>query len=138
MRDLPFPAAVAETLPGTVPTVSTPAPRGVAGHTAAILPHRAAYVATAWRQARAWIGVAYPPDLDSALTELRAKFPALAANVEHLRRVAEAEAAHFEAEPAATPELFQAALRQWEAATLDGLAALASVTPARPVEVSHV
>jgi hypothetical protein len=55
---------------------------------------------------------------------LRAQFPALAENVEHLRRVAEAEATQFEAKPAATPELFQVTLAQWEAAVLDGLAAL--------------
>jgi hypothetical protein len=99
---------------------------GDACQSAAKYPHRAAHVATAWRQARAWIGVAYPRDLDSARAELRAKFPALAANVEHLRETAEAEALHYQCEPAATPELFQAALRVWEAAVLDALAGLAT------------
>jgi hypothetical protein len=92
-------------------------------------PHRAAYVATAWRQAQAWLGVAYPGPLDTALDTLRAQFPALAENVERLRQVAEAEATHYEAEPAATPELFTAALAQWERVVLDGLAALEHAQP---------
>jgi hypothetical protein len=37
----PIPATRAETLPGPVPTVSPPARRGVAGHSAANLPQRA-------------------------------------------------------------------------------------------------
>ena len=92
----------------------------------AAYPHRAAYVATAWRSARVWVGVAFPTDLDAALTELKAAYPALAENVERLRRVAEAEATHYEAAPAATPELFTAALAAWERACMDGLAALDS------------
>ena len=133
-ENLPFPATVAEALPGPAPTVSSPARRGVAGHSAAILPHRRAYVLTAWRQVRAWIGVSLPGPLDIALDTLRAQFPALAENIARLEHVAQQEALHFEAEPAATPELFQAALRQWEAAVLDGLAAL---NHARPREASH-
>jgi hypothetical protein len=96
----------------------------VAGHTAAIFPHRAAYVATAWRSARTWIGVAYPRDLDRALVELKAAFPLLAENMARLEHVAQQEALHFESEPGAGPDAFTAALREWERATLDGLAAL--------------
>jgi hypothetical protein len=127
-ENCPFPAAAPDALPGTAPTVSTASEAARAGHTPANLPrfsHRQATVDAAWRQARAWIGVAYPGPLDTALDTLQARFPALAENVEHLRWVAEQEGVHYEAEPAATPELFQAALSQWEAACLDGLAALA-------------
>jgi alanyl-tRNA synthetase len=97
-----------------------------------------------------WVGVAFPTDLDAALTELKAAYPALAENVERLRQVAEAEATHYEAEPAATPELFTAALASWERATMDGLQALSYVQLAaspghqldlpqlRKLDVSHV
>jgi hypothetical protein len=86
-------------------------------------------VDAAWRSAHAWISLAHTGDLDRALVELKAQFPALAENIDHLRQIAEAEAAHYEAEPAATSELFQAALAQWEAAVLDGLAALNRAQP---------
>ncbi|MGB8294734.1 MAG: hypothetical protein WCG85_04840, partial [Polyangia bacterium] len=57
---------------------------GGACHSVAIFPHRAAHVATAWRQARVWIGVAFPTiALDAALVELATAYPELAANVEH-------------------------------------------------------
>jgi hypothetical protein len=112
--------------------------------------HRRATVDAAWRQARSWIGVAFPRALDSALTEMRAAFPALAENIDHLRETAEAGALHYQCEPGAGPDAFQAALRAWEAATLDGLAALASARPEaspghqldlpqlRKLEASHV
>jgi hypothetical protein len=90
----------------------------------AILPHRAAYVATAWRSARSWIGVAHPVDLDAALTELKAAYPALAENIARLALVAQVEASTYENEPNASPSAFQAALARWQAAALDGLAAL--------------
>jgi len=125
-ENLPFAAAVPDALPAAVPTARAATVAAPGGCTAAILPHRAAYVATAWRSARVWVGVAFPTDLDAALTELKAAYPALAENVERLRRVAEAEATHYEAEPAATPELFTAALAAWERACMDGLAALDS------------
>jgi len=130
-ENCPFPATQAETLPAAAPTVSpaTAAARG--GQSAAKYPHRRVFVDASWRSARAWIERAYPSGLDAARPELMAKFPELVANVDHLRETAEAEAAHYEAEPAATPELFQAALRQWEAAVLDACAALASVPPGR-------
>jgi hypothetical protein len=82
-------------------------------------------VDAAWRSAKSWISLAYPGPLDIALGTLRAQFPALAENITRLEHVAEQEALHFEAEPAATPELFQVALAQWQAACLDGLQALA-------------
>jgi hypothetical protein len=92
-------------------------------------PHRAAYVATAWRQAQAWLGVAYPGPLDTALVELAAKFPELAENIARLEHVAQQEALHFESEPGAGPDAFAAALREWERAVLDALAALDHAQP---------
>jgi len=98
------------------------------------MPHRQATVDAAWRQARAWLRLAYPTvDLDTLPAQLEARFPALAENVQHLRETAEAEAIHFEAEPAATPELFQVAMSAWERATLDACAALATLPPAERV-----
>ena len=128
-ENLPFAATQADTLPAPAPTVSSPAQRGVAGHSVAKYPHRAAYVATAWRSARSWIGVAYPGPPDIALDTLRAQFPALAENVARLEHVAQQEALHFESEPGAGPDAFTAALRAWERACLDGLAALEHAQP---------
>jgi hypothetical protein len=86
----------------------------VAGHSAAKFPHRRVFVLASWRAARSWISLAYPVDLDAALVELKAKLPELVANVDRLE---------------------QAALREWERAATDALAALDC---ARPGEVSHV
>jgi len=120
----------------------------VAGHSAAILPHRAAYVATAWRSARSWIGVAYPGPLDAALDTLRAQFPALAENIARLALVAEGEASVYENTANVDCSAFQAHLARWERAFMDGLQALAYAQPAatghqldlpqlRKLEVAH-
>lgn len=134
-ENCPFPATQADTLPAPAPTVSSPARRGVAGHSAAKFPHRRVFVLASWRAARSWISLAYPVDLDAALVELKAKLPELVANVDRLEQAALREASTYENEPAASPDAFQAALREWERAATDALAALDC---ARPGEVSHV
>ena len=126
-ENLPFAAAVPDALPAAVPTARAATVAAPGGCTAAILPHRAAYVAPAWRSARVWVGVAFPTDLDAALTELKAAYPALAENIARLEHVAQQEASTYQNEPNATPGAFQAALRAWERAVLDALAALEHV-----------
>jgi hypothetical protein len=79
-----------------------------------------------------WVGVAFPTDLDAALTELKAAYPALAENIARLEHVAQQGALHFESEPGAGPDAFTAALRAWERACLDGLAALEHAQPLTP------
>jgi hypothetical protein len=86
------------------------------------MPHRQAHVAAQWRAARAWLKLAYPRGVQA---QPQARFPELAENVAHLRWVADQEGAHYECEPGAGPDAFQNALRAWEAAMLDALAALA-------------
>jgi hypothetical protein len=90
----------------------------------AILPHWRVFVLASWRSAHAWIERACPSGLDAARPDLTAKFPELAANIDHLERAAQQAATTFESEPAATPDAFSKALRVWEATALDGLAAL--------------
>ena len=126
-ENTPFPATVAEALPGPVSTVTPGMAAARGGQTAAVLPHRRANVEAQWRQARAWISLAYPrTNLDTAAAELGRRFPALAENIARLKQIADAEATHFEAEPGAGPDAFQAAVKAWEAGVLDGLAALAT------------
>jgi hypothetical protein len=84
-------------------------------------------VDAAWRSARSWLGVAYPGPLDAARPELVAAFPELVANVDALELAAQQEASTYQNEPNATPGAFQAALRAWERAVLDALAALEHV-----------
>jgi hypothetical protein len=135
MRDLPFPATQADTLPGTAPTVSPASEAGGLAHTRPKFPHRRVFVLASWQSANAWIEAAYPGGLDTARTELTAAFPELVANIDHLERAAEREATAYENTPAATPDAFSKALRAWEAAVLDALAAL---NHAHPREASHV
>ena len=87
-------------------------------------PHRLAIVESSWRAARAWISLAYPSGLDAARPELTAKFPELVANIARLALVAQRKASAYLDEPNASPSAFQAALARWQAAALDGLAAL--------------
>jgi hypothetical protein len=86
--------------------------------------HRRVIVDASWRAARAWISAAHPTGLDAARPELVVKFPALAENIDALELVAQRKASTYENEPNATPSAFQAHLARWEAAALDGLAAL--------------
>ena len=122
----PVAATQAGTLPGTAPTVSTTSQGRGDGHSAAKFPHRRVFVLASWRAAHAWIETAYPGGLDAARPDLTAKVPELVANINRLEQAAESEATTYENEPAASPDAFQAALGKWEAATLDGLAALDS------------
>jgi len=131
----PFAATVAETLPGPLPTVSPTSEGCGLAHSRPKYPHRRVFVLASWRAARSWISLAYPVDLDAALVELKAKLPELVANVDRLEQAALREASTYENEPAASPDAFQAALREWERAATDALAALDC---ARPGEVSHV
>jgi hypothetical protein len=55
---------------------------------------------------------------------LRAQFPELAENIDALELVAQRKASAYLDEPNASPSAFQAALARWQAAALDGLAAL--------------
>ena len=125
-ENLPFPATVAETLPGTAPTVSPGTVAAPGGRTAAKYPHRRVFVLASWRSAYAWIEAAYPAGLDAARAELTAAFPELAANIDRLEQAAQQAASTFENEATATLDAFQAALSAWERAVLDGLAALDS------------
>jgi hypothetical protein len=123
-EDPPIPATQAEALLGTAPPVSLASEAGSLAHTRPKFPHRRALTEASWRAAHAWIETAYPGGLDAARPELTAKFPELAQNCDRLEQAAQQAASMFESEPTATPDAFQAALRAWEAATLDGLAAL--------------
>ncbi|MGB8297375.1 MAG: hypothetical protein WCG85_18260 [Polyangia bacterium] len=108
------------------PSENLPSAEGQRCNTVAVLPHRRAYVLTAWRSAHAWIEAAYPSGLDAARAELAAAFPELAQNCDRLERAAQQAANLYENEPAASPDAFTSALRAWERAVLDGLAALDS------------
>jgi hypothetical protein len=90
----------------------------------AVLPHRRAYVLTAWRSAHAWIERSYPSGLDAARPGLTAKFPELAQNCDRLELAAQQAASMYESEPTATPAAFLAAVAKWERAVLDSFAAL--------------
>ena len=127
----PVPATVADTLPaqaqGSTARASTAT--GGACQSAANpprFPHRRVFVDSSWRAARAWIGVAYPTvKLEAALSDLQARFPALAANIARLEAAAQSEATTYQNEPTTAARSFQAAIHEWETAVLDGLAALA-------------
>jgi hypothetical protein len=138
----PFPATVAETLPGPLPTVSPTSEGCGLAHSRPKYPHRRVFVLASWRSAHAWISAAYPSGLDAARPDLTAEFPELAANIDALELAAQQEASTYQNEPNATPSAFQAALARWERAFMDGLQALAYAQPAATghqleMEVSH-
>ncbi|MGB8293884.1 MAG: hypothetical protein WCG85_00505 [Polyangia bacterium] len=87
-------------------------------------PHRRAYILTCYQAAHERLEATYPSGTDNARAELASMFPELAANCDHLEQAAQREATAYENEATASPDAFTAALRKWEAATLDGLAAL--------------
>ncbi|MGB8298799.1 MAG: hypothetical protein WCG85_25505 [Polyangia bacterium] len=124
MPNVPSCASEALALPAGSPSESTAIEGRCPAHSAPKFPHRRVFVLASWRSAHAWIEHAYPSGLDAARPDLTAKFPELVANIDHLEQAAEREATTFENVATASPDAFTAALRKWEAATLDGLAAL--------------
>jgi hypothetical protein len=60
------------------------------------------------------------------MNEVKATYPDLHEHVSRLKQIADAEGIHYEAEPGAGSDAFQAAVKAWEAGVLDALAALAT------------
>ena len=135
MPSVPFSASEAPTLPAGLPSVSTASKGSGPAHSVPKYPHRRVYVLASWRAAHAWIEADYPSGLYAARPDLTAKFPELVANIDRLEQAAQRETSTFENEATASPDAFTAALRKWERAAMDALAALDCT---RPGEVSHV
>ena len=132
-ENLPVSPSQGDALSGVRSSLSTVTKAADMGSSRANPPrysHRRVTTAAAWRQARAWLDLAYPGRVATLSADLQAMDAALAENLARLQWVAEQEAIHFESEPGAGPDAFQMALRSWEQAALDGLGALEPTTPA--------
>ena len=109
------------------PPLSTAhAARATAGacQSAVILPHRHAYVVTAFESAHQRIEAAFPGGTDDARAELAAMFPDTLRDIDRAEAAAQLAASAYADGTTATPAAFLAAVAKWEASVLDGFAAL--------------